>query len=136
MENHSELFKALTCFLGHTEREVDNMMFWGAPLQKGGRQRLDDTMTGVSYNTASDPMTGFVMIFDTDFGGTAVIQTTTWGDETKEMYDQIYREEYCGIKTAVSDGFIVPSEQFDGLLIEMQEVSGMDFIAVNIEGTY
>ena len=78
----------------------------------------------------------FIIIFDTDFNGEAVIQKTTWGELTRKMYESLYQKLYCGRISAVSDGFIIETEKFGDLLIEMQQVNGLDFIVVNREGTF
>ena len=136
MENLSKLLSAVTYFLGYHENEVEQMTFYGDRLQKGGRQYLDQTMTGVTFNTIAPIATGFILVFDTDYNGEAVVQKTTWGDDTHAMYEQLYRQHYCGFRSAVSDGFIVPTERYGDLLIEMQRTGGMDFIMVSIEGLY
>lgn len=136
MENLSKLLSAVTYFLGYRENEVEQMTFYGDGLQKGGRQYLDQTMTGVTFNTIAPIATGFILVFDTEYNGEAVVQKTTWGDDTHAMYEQLYRQHYCGIRSAVSDGFIVPTERYGDLLIEMQRTGGMDFIMVSIDGLY
>lgn len=133
MKDLEELF---SCFLGYKEIDVDKMLYWDFPLQKGGRQYLDSTMTGITYQTKSNPSVMFIIIFDTDFNGEAVIQKTTWGELTRKMYESLYQKLYCGRISAVSDGFIIETEKFGDLLIEMQQVNGLDFIVVNREGTF
>lgn len=136
MENLSKLLSAVTYFLGYHENEVEQMTFYGDGLQKGGRQYLGKTMTGVTFNTTAPIATGFILIFDTDYNGKAVVQKTTWGDDTHAIYEQLYRLHYCGIGSSGSDGFIVPTERFGDILIEMQRIGGMDFIMVSMEGLY
>lgn len=135
--NDNVFLTSVSCFLGKKESEVDEMLYFGDSLFKGGRQCLDDTMTCVSYTAiGKDVSTGFMVIFDTDYNGTAVIQKTTWGDDTCEMYNRIFKELDYGVRTAVSDGFVHYAQELGNLLIELQKVGNMDFVAVNMDGTY
>lgn len=75
-------------FLGLRESEVDSIQpIPDAKLIKIGRSQLDRTMTGITYALSMEQ--GFLIIFDSDFGGQAVVQKTFWGGDTDAVYNMV-----------------------------------------------
>ena len=77
-------------FLGLRESEVDSIQpIPDAMLIKIGRSKLDRTMTGVTYALSMEQ--GFLIIFDSDYAGQAVVQKTFWGEGTDDVYNMVKR---------------------------------------------
>lgn len=138
MEKSGELLSMVTCFLKYHEYEIENMRVNGYPLHKGGRQYLDETMTGVTFTTNDirSNIVGFILIFDTDYNSEAVVQKTTWGECTRTMYNRLYQEIYCNANIVAPQNFMVSTVKYGDLLVELQHTGGMDFIMVSMEGMY
>jgi hypothetical protein len=119
-------------FLTLTEAQVDLINpFPGAKLRKFGRSQLDRSMTGVSY--ALSLTQTFFLIFDSDFGGTAVVQKTYWGDQTDILYNKIKVAAVPGKTYPGSDGFFIYSPQAGYLLVEKQVLEGKKCVSVTRE---
>lgn len=70
--------KLVMGFLTLLENQVDQVQIIpGTNLIKAGKQRLDRTMTGVTYILSQQQ--NFFIIFDADYENQAVVQKTYWG---------------------------------------------------------
>ena len=122
-------------FLTLTEPQVDmTRPFPGAILQKVGRSRLDRSLTGVTY--ALSMHQSFFLVFDSDFGGTAVVQKTYWGDETDTIYNMVKEGAIPNKTYPGSDGFFIYSPQMGYLLVEKQILEGEKCITVSRQCAY
>ena len=116
-------------FLTLTEIQTDKVKFpGGGILHKAGRSQLDQTMYGVSYYLSMKQ--SFYLIYDEDFGGTAVVQKTYWGEEIDSIYEMVKRNAITGKYYPGSDGFFIYSEQAGYLLVEKQLLEGKKCISV------
>ena len=119
-------------FLGLKEAEVDSIQsISGAKLIKIGRSQLDRTMVGVTYAVSKEQ--GFLIIFDSDFSGQAVVQKTFWGEGTDDVYDMVKGMAVPAKVYPNSTGFFIYSEQLGYLLVEKQSIEGKACITVSRE---
>lgn len=119
-------------FLTLTESQVESTNpFPGATLRKIGKSKLDQTMTGVTYVLSMRQ--SFFLIFDSDFGGTAVVQKTYWAEETKAIYKMVRKNAIPGKSYPGSDGFFIYIPQIGNLLVEYQILEGQECISVSRE---
>lgn len=119
-------------FLGLRESEVDSILpIPDAKLIKIGRSQLDRTMTGITYALSMEQ--GFLIIFDSDFGGQAVVQKTFWGGDTDAVYNMVKTRAVPAKMYPGSTGFFIYSEQLGYLLVEKQTLEGKECITVSME---
>lgn len=119
-------------FMTLTEPQVDMAHpFPGVTLQKVGRSQLDRSMIGVTYALSMNE--AFFLIFDSDFGGTVVVQKTYWGDETDAIYNMVKEGAIPNKTYPGSDGFFIYSPQAGYLLVEKQLLEGEKCITVSRE---
>jgi hypothetical protein len=119
-------------FLGLRESEVDSIQpIPDAMLIKIGRSKLDRTMTGVTYALSMEQ--GFLIIFDSDYAGQAVVQKTFWGEGTDAVYNMVKRRAVPAKVYPGSTGFFIYSQQLGYLLVERQTIEGKECITVSRE---
>ena len=119
-------------FLGLRESEVDSIQpIPDAMLIKIGRSKLDRTMTGVTYALSMEQ--GFLIIFDSDYAGQAVVQKTFWGEGTDDVYNMVKRRAVPAKVYPGSTGFFIYSQQLGYLLVERQTIEGKECITVSRE---
>lgn len=121
--------KLTTCFLGLTESQIDRNNPFIAPIRKVGQSQLSATMKGVTYAVSLEQC--FFIIFDSDFGGQAVVQKTYWGEDTLSIYNLIKKTHGQGMPYPGSDGFFIHPDIFEGLLVEYQELEGEACVSVS-----
>lgn len=123
----------ITEFLSQTESQVDGRQPFlpDSLLRKVGRSRLDRSMTGATY--ALSMQQSFFIIFDSDFGGRAVVQKTYWGNDTDTIYNMVRAEAVIYKQYAGSTGFFIYSSKLGYLLVEKQILEGEKCISVSCE---
>lgn len=119
-------------FLGLTEEQLKQANpFNGANLLMIGCSKLDATMIGVTY--ALSQKQSFFLIFDSDYGRTAVVQKTYWGEDTDMLYDMLKEGAIKDRTYPGSDGFFIFTPQFGYILIERQSMGGKKCISASLE---
>lgn len=127
-----ELLHLHTCFLNKTEKEVDVLTFDGFPLIKKDRTYMGSNQTSVVYSINNSDTYLFLLIFDADEGGKAVVQRTYSGHDTNYCYNRLMLRKNNYLPNFETSGFCVSAPKFGNVLIEYIDDFGTPCVMASI----
>lgn len=116
MESTKGLIKLITDFLGLSEREIDKLDFTISSLTKAReRIHLDQNIDMIAY-VLNGSASYFEFFIDKDINQVTAIKLNRFNIDA--LYNEISTYKINGMRSKYSNGFFIPDERFEKLLVE------------------